>query len=112
MRRGKKLRKKTYFFSFFLSSLLSLTQVDSVPYLDLAAAEAVLAKGETCAVFVEPLQGEGGVFASSQAFLEGLRRACDKHGALLVYDEVQVGLGGRARSGPTSSTARRASRTS
>ena len=39
------------------------------------------------------MQGEGGVFASSQAFLEGLRRACDRHGALLVYDEVQVGLG-------------------
>ena len=53
----------------------------------------MLAKGETCAVFVEPLQGEGGVFASSRDFLEGLRRACDKHGALLVYDEVQVGLG-------------------
>lgn len=67
--------------------------VDSVPYLDLAAAEEVLARGQTCAVFVEPLQGEGGVFASSQAFLEGLRKACDKHGALLVYDEVQVGLG-------------------
>ena len=39
------------------------------------------------------MQGEGGVFASSQAFLEGLRLACNRHGALLVYDEVQVGLG-------------------
>lgn len=88
------IRRKTKLTSLCQKKkLLKNSQVDSVPYLDLAAAEAILAKGETCAVFVEPLQGEGGVFASSQPFLEGLREACDKHGALLVYDEVQVGLG-------------------
>lgn len=65
----------------------------SVPFLDLAAAEAVLAKGETAAVFIEPLQGEGGIHASTKAFLQGLRAACDAAGALLVFDEVQVGLG-------------------
>ena len=67
--------------------------VDTVPYLDAATAEAVLAKGETCAVFVEPLQGEGGIHASTKEFLTRLRAACDAHGALLVFDEVQVGLG-------------------
>ena len=65
----------------------------SVPFLDLAAAEAVLARGTTAAVFVEPLQGEGGIHPASKAFLAGLRAACDRHGALLVFDEVQVGLG-------------------
>ena len=65
----------------------------SVPFLDLAAAEAVLARGTTAAVFVEPLQGEGGIHHASKAFLAGLRAACDRHGALLVFDEVQVGLG-------------------
>lgn len=66
---------------------------DTVPYLDAAAAEAVLARGETCAVFVEPLQGEGGVHASTAEFLARLRAACDAAGALLIFDEVQVGLG-------------------
>lgn len=65
----------------------------SVPYLDLDAARAVLARGETAAVFVEPLQGEGGVHPATAAFLRGLRAACDASGALLVFDEVQVGLG-------------------
>jgi len=65
----------------------------SVPYLDLEAAKAELAKGHTAAVFVEPLQGEGGVHPATRAFLQGLRSACDASGALLVFDEVQVGLG-------------------
>ena len=65
----------------------------SVPFLDLAAAEAVLKAGNMAAVFVEPLQGEGGIHAASTAFLQGLRAACDAAGALLIFDEVQVGLG-------------------
>lgn len=70
-----------------------LPGVESVPFLDLDAARAVLARGQTAAVFVEPLQGEGGVHPATADFLAGLRAACDEAGALLVYDEVQVGLG-------------------
>ena len=50
-------------------------------------------QGETCAVFVEPLQGEGGINTAHSEFLQGLRDLCDEAGALLVYDEVQCGLG-------------------
>ena len=50
-------------------------------------------QGETCAVFVEPLQGEGGINTAHQDFLQGLRDLCDEAGALLVFDEVQCGLG-------------------
>lgn len=50
-------------------------------------------QGETCAVFVEPLQGEGGINTAHQDFLQGLRDLCDQAGALLVFDEVQCGLG-------------------
>jgi len=52
-----------------------------------------LVQGETCAVFVEPLQGEGGINTAHSEFLRGLRDICDEAGALLVYDEVQCGLG-------------------
>ncbi len=47
----------------------------------------------TCAVVVEPIQGEGGVTAATPAFLQGLRELCDQHQALLVFDEVQCGMG-------------------
>ena len=47
----------------------------------------------TCAVVVEPIQGEGGVTAATPAFLQGLRELCDQHRALLVFDEVQCGMG-------------------
>ncbi len=48
---------------------------------------------KTCAVFVEPVQGEGGVYSATPAFLQALRKRCDEVGALLVFDEVQCGLG-------------------
>ena len=48
---------------------------------------------ETCAVIVEPVQGEGGVTPAQPDFLGGLRRLCDEAGALLIFDEVQCGLG-------------------
>ena len=48
---------------------------------------------KTCAVFVEPVQGEGGVRAMPEECLTGLRKLCDEHGALLIYDEVQCGAG-------------------
>lgn len=62
-------------------------------YQDLESAARVIKKGETCAVFVEPLQGEGGINTAHSEFLQGLRDLCDEAGALLVYDEVQCGLG-------------------
>lgn len=62
-------------------------------YNDLESARQVISKGRTAAVFVEPVQGEGGVTAATPAFLQGLRRLCDEAGALLVFDEVQCGLG-------------------
>ncbi len=49
--------------------------------------------GETCAVLVEPIQGEGGINPATQEFLSGLRQLCDAHRALLIFDEVQCGLG-------------------
>ncbi|KAF5841195.1 pyridoxal phosphate-dependent transferase [Dunaliella salina] len=61
----------------------------------------VIQKGKTAAVFVEPIQGEGGISPSTTAFLTGLRQLCDEAGALLVFDEVQCGLG---RSGDHGST--------
>ena len=58
---------------------------------------AALWQGRTAGVFVEPLQGEGGIYAASGKFLAGLRRLCDDAGALLVFDEVQCGLGRTGR---------------
>lgn len=66
--------------------------VTFVPFNDLAAAERAISD-RVCGVFVEPIQGESGVHAADSDFLAGLRRLCDKHGALLVFDEVQCGLG-------------------
>ena len=63
------------------------------PFGDLDAAAEVIQKGKTAAVFIEPVQGEGGIYPAGKAFLSGLRKLCDDAGALLVYDEVQVGLG-------------------
>jgi len=53
----------------------------------------VLPPEETAAVFVEPIQGEGGLVVPPDHFLTGLRRLCDRHGILLVDDEVQAGMG-------------------
>lgn len=63
-----------------------------VPYNDLHAVKAVM-DDHTCAVVVEPIQGEGGVTAATPEFLQGLHELCDEHKALLVFDEVQCGMG-------------------
>lgn len=62
------------------------------PFNDLAAAAEVINQ-QTCAVIVEPIQGEGGVLPADMQFLQGLRELCDRHGALLIFDEVQTGMG-------------------
>lgn len=61
-------------------------------YNDLASAAALI-NDQTCAVIVEPILGEGGVIPAEPAFLRGLRELCDKHQALLIFDEVQSGVG-------------------
>jgi acetylornithine/N-succinyldiaminopimelate aminotransferase len=66
--------------------------VTHVPYGDLAAAEAAMGD-DVCGVFVEPVQGEGGVLPAPAGFLRGLRELCDRHDALLLVDEVQTGVG-------------------
>ena len=63
-----------------------------VPFNDLAAVKAVI-DDHTCAVVMEPIQGEGGITAADAAFLKGVRELCDKYQALLVFDEVQSGMG-------------------
>ncbi|RXF02478.1 aspartate aminotransferase family protein [Pseudoalteromonas sp. PS5] len=61
-------------------------------YNDLAAFEALISDN-TCAVMMEPLQGEGGIIAPTAEFVKGVRELCDKHNALLIFDEVQTGVG-------------------
>lgn len=70
-----------------------MPDVRQATFLDLDSAAAAIQRGRTCAVFVEPVQGEGGVTPSTADFLRGLRRLCDEAGALLVFDEVQCGVG-------------------
>ncbi|MBN1476338.1 aspartate aminotransferase family protein [Candidatus Sumerlaeota bacterium] len=70
-----------------------LPGVRHAKFNDLASFEAELEKGDVAAVIVEPVQGEGGIIPATQKFLEGLRAACDRAGALLIYDEIQCGLG-------------------
>ena len=62
------------------------------PFGDLDAV-AKLADAETCAVMLEPIQGEGGVNLPPDGYLEGLRELCDRTGMLLILDEVQTGTG-------------------
>ena len=65
---------------------------EHVPRNDLAALAAAVGP-DTCAVLVEPIQGEGGVWQIDTEWLALARELCDRHGALLVYDEVQTGIG-------------------
>lgn len=66
--------------------------ISHVPYNDLAALEQLMS-ARTCAVVIEPIQGEGGVIPATDAYLQGVRALCDKHNALLIFDEVQSGMG-------------------
>jgi acetylornithine/N-succinyldiaminopimelate aminotransferase len=66
--------------------------VDHCDYNDLAAFETLISD-KTCAVMMEPLQGEGGIIVPETDFVKGVRELCDKHNALLIFDEVQSGVG-------------------
>lgn len=69
---------------------------DQAPFGDLEAVEALIGP-QTAGVLVEPVQGEGGVRVAPRRFLAGLRELCDRHGLLLVVDEVQTGVGRTGR---------------
>ncbi|PSF14212.1 aspartate aminotransferase family protein [Marinobacter shengliensis] len=60
---------------------------------NLDSVKALVSKEKTCAIVVEPIQGEGGVMPADPEFLKGLRQLCDDNNALLVFDEVQSGVG-------------------
>ncbi len=67
-----------------------------IPFNDLSAVRSAM-DSRTAAVMVEPIQGEGGVNVPDAGYLKGLREVCDRAGALLIYDEVQVGIGRTGR---------------
>ena len=64
-----------------------------VPYNDLAAIEEAIDEKKTAAVLVEPIQAEGGVNLPDEAYMRGLRELCDQRSILLIFDEVQTGMG-------------------
>ena len=70
-----------------------LADVSFVPYNDVDALEAELATGAPAAVVLEPVQAEGGVIIPADGYLRAVRELCDRHGAFLVLDEVQTGMG-------------------
>ncbi|WP_459567106.1 aminotransferase class III-fold pyridoxal phosphate-dependent enzyme, partial [Enterobacter hormaechei] len=61
-------------------------------YNDLHSASEMIDE-TTCAVIVEPMQGEGGVMPAQKAILQGLRELCGRHNAVLIFVEVQTGVG-------------------
>ncbi|TMN44610.1 aspartate aminotransferase family protein [Pseudoalteromonas sp. S2755] len=66
--------------------------ITHIDYNDLAAFEKTISDN-TCAVMMEPLQGEGGIISPNAEFVQAVRELCDKHNALLIFDEVQTGVG-------------------
>jgi acetylornithine/N-succinyldiaminopimelate aminotransferase len=64
-----------------------------IAFNDLDALDAAMATGDVAAVLLEPVQGEGGVMPAAPGYLAGVRALCDRHGALLVLDEIQCGMG-------------------
>jgi predicted acetylornithine/succinylornithine family transaminase len=64
-----------------------------IPFNDLGAAEAAIDEQKTVGILVEPIQGEGGIVVPDEGYLRGLRELCDRRGLLLLFDEVQTGMG-------------------
>src|SRR5262245_16078096 len=71
--------------------------IEFVPFGDLAAAQAAIERPTACAMIVEPIQAEGGLLVPPPGYLRGLRAACDAAGVLLIFDEVQTGVGRTGR---------------
>lgn len=69
-----------------------LGNVKFAEYNDLESVKALISDG-TAAVIMETIQGEGGVYPATEAFLAGVRELCDRHNALLILDEIQCGMG-------------------
>lgn len=67
-------------------------QIDHIPFNDIDAARAAIGD-DVCAVVVEPVQGEGGVMPANAGYLQALRMLCNEKKALLIFDEIQCGLG-------------------
>ena len=67
--------------------------VEFVDYGNLEQAAAILNKRTACAMIVEPIQAEGGIIVAPPGYLAGLRRLCDETGTILIFDEVQTGVG-------------------
>lgn len=69
--------------------------IDGVKFAEYNNLESVkaLVSDRTCAVILEPVQGEGGIYPAEQSFLEGLRKLCDEQDILLIFDEIQCGMG-------------------
>lgn len=70
-----------------------LEDVEFVPFGDLDAATRVLEGAQACAFIVEPIQAEGGIITPPAGYLAGLRKLCDDTGTVLIFDEVQTGMG-------------------
>ncbi|OHV07115.1 aspartate aminotransferase family protein [Kushneria phosphatilytica] len=66
--------------------------IEHATYNDLDSVRELISE-RTCAIMVEPMQGEGGVTPADPTFLQGLRELCNEYGALLIFDEVQCGVG-------------------
>jgi acetylornithine/N-succinyldiaminopimelate aminotransferase len=71
--------------------------VDFIPYGDLAAARRALEPRTACAMIIEPIQAEGGIIVAPPGYLAGLRALCDETGTILIFDEVQTGVGRTGR---------------
>ncbi len=66
--------------------------ITHLPFNDLGALESAISE-RTCAVVIEPIQGEGGILPADPAFVRGARELCNKYNALLIFDEIQTGVG-------------------
>lgn len=69
--------------------------ISGVKFAEYNNLESIKAKinDKTCAIIIEPIQGEGGIYPADKGFLEGVRALCDEHDILLIFDEIQCGMG-------------------
>jgi putrescine aminotransferase len=74
-----------------------LPDVDHVPFGDTDALEACLRRGNAAAFLVEPIQGPAGIIVPPEGYLRDVRELCDRHGALMMLDEIQTGFGRTGR---------------